>query len=202
MWKYPRLTNANHRVTSDASEEYNCVAWAAGIDTENVWPGDYGDDFVWSEDLPEAEEMASVVAFFESLGYEVCETTDLEEGFEKVALYSDDEGDPTHVALQLRSGAWTSKLGWLEDIAHDSPELVGGGIGEWDYGNVTVVMRRFREPEREQLPLIPVEEFEGVMRSVFNAPKEDVDEEIATMQAANRQRREERSQADEGAPPN
>jgi hypothetical protein len=35
----PRLTPDNHRPTSPAAIDYNCVAWAAG-DTENWWqPG-------------------------------------------------------------------------------------------------------------------------------------------------------------------
>ena len=28
--EFPRLTATNHRVTSAATPEYNCVAWAAG----------------------------------------------------------------------------------------------------------------------------------------------------------------------------
>ncbi len=196
LWMLPRLTRTNHRVESDATRDYNCIAWASGSNTENVWPGDYGDDFAWPEGLPDTEELASFVAFFESLGYEPCETTDLEEGFEKVALYSKD-GDPSHAALQLETGEWTSKIGWEEDINHDNPELVGGDL----YGEVDIVLRRPREQESEQLSLIPVEEFEGAVRSIFNAPKQDVDEQFAKMQAANRQRREERSQTDEGQPP-
>jgi hypothetical protein len=36
---FPRLTNQNHRVTSPASADYNCVAWSAG-DIEHWWqPG-------------------------------------------------------------------------------------------------------------------------------------------------------------------
>jgi hypothetical protein len=36
---FPRLTPENHRTTSPAAIDYNCVAWAAG-DTENWWqPG-------------------------------------------------------------------------------------------------------------------------------------------------------------------
>ena len=38
---FPRLAPQNHRITSPAGIEYNCVAWAAG-DTENWWqPGVY-----------------------------------------------------------------------------------------------------------------------------------------------------------------
>ena len=35
---FPRLTPENHRTTSPAAIDYNCVAWAAG-DTKNWWQG-------------------------------------------------------------------------------------------------------------------------------------------------------------------
>jgi hypothetical protein len=44
----------------------------------------------------------------------------------------------THAARQLPSGKWTSKLGKGEDIEHDSPYDVGGGV----YGEVMQVMKR------------------------------------------------------------
>jgi len=34
--QFPRLTAARYRVTSPATTDYNCVAWAAG-DTEHWW---------------------------------------------------------------------------------------------------------------------------------------------------------------------
>jgi hypothetical protein len=38
---FPRLTAQNHRSTSPATPDYNCVAWAAG-DLEHWWqPGVY-----------------------------------------------------------------------------------------------------------------------------------------------------------------
>jgi len=33
---FPRLTAQNHRITSPATQGYNCVAWAAG-DVEHWW---------------------------------------------------------------------------------------------------------------------------------------------------------------------
>jgi hypothetical protein len=44
----------------------------------------------------------------------------------------------THAARQLPTGKWTSKLGKAEDIEHDSPDDVAGGI----YGEVVLFMRR------------------------------------------------------------
>jgi hypothetical protein len=74
---------------------------------------------------------------FRALGYERCDDDGPEPGIEKVALY----GNTllyTHAARQLPGGTWTSKLGKSEDIEHDTPDVVAGGI----YGEVVAIMRR------------------------------------------------------------
>jgi hypothetical protein len=130
---FPRLTQANHRITSPASTDYNCVAWSAK-DTEHWWqPGVY-----WPVVLPSDEfGLGALEQAFLALGYEVCPDGSLEAGFEKVALY----GSVmlyTHAARQLPDGNWTSKLGAGEDIEHDGPEDVAGGL----YDEVAEFMKR------------------------------------------------------------
>lgn len=128
---FPRLTPANHRVTSPPSSDYNCVAWAAG-DTDRWWqPFSY-----WPVSAEEygPEELA---AAFLALGYEDCDGPAREDSHLKVALYSSG-AFYTHAARQLPSGQWTSKLGAEEDIEHDTPEDVGGGV----YGEVFRYMKR------------------------------------------------------------
>jgi len=44
---------------------------------------------------------------------------------------------PLHVARQLPSGRWSSKLGALQDIEHDLHDLEGT-----EYGSVVLVMKR------------------------------------------------------------
>ena len=134
---FPRLAPENHRVTSPATEDYNCVAWSAG-DTEHWWqPGVYWPVPAESFGL-EALELA-----FRSLGYEPCVDESPEAGFEKVALYASG-AFYTHAARQLPSGKWTSKLGRLEDIEHESPNDLGGGA----YGEIGRFMKRRLEPTR------------------------------------------------------
>jgi len=131
---FPRLTPHNHRLTSPASIDYNCIGWAAG-DVEHWWqpgvfwpiqarPGDYGIEIL--------EQL------FKALGYENCGMdASLEPGFDKVALF----GHPlyyTHAARQLPNGQWTSKLGKAEDIEHDTPHDVAGGA----YAEVVQFMKR------------------------------------------------------------
>jgi hypothetical protein len=70
-------------------------------------------------------------------GYVVGSDESLEPGFEKVALFADAAGKPTHAARQLPSGAWTSKLGIAVDIEHELHALEG----EF-YGEVVLILRR------------------------------------------------------------
>ncbi len=134
----PRLTPQNHRVTSPAAVENNCIAWAAG-DTGNWWqPGVY-----WPvEAPPQGYEIGILVAAFEALGFGPCDNEGPEPGFEKVALYSDNRFY-THAARQLPGGKWTSKLGKAEDIEHDTPDVVSGGV----YGQVVQIMMRPSRPD-------------------------------------------------------
>ena len=136
----PRLTPENHRVTSPAAVEYNCIAWAAG-DTANWWqPGVY-----WPVELPSPEyDIGALTAGFEALGFGRCDNDRPEPGIEKVALYGDSRFY-THAARQLPGGKWTSKLGKAEDIEHDTPDVVAGGA----HGEVVVIMRR---PSRSDTP--------------------------------------------------
>jgi hypothetical protein len=84
--------------------------------------------------------VASFVAAFATLGFATCADGLLETGVEKVALYVDAAGVPTHMARQLPSGAWTSKLGRLEDIEHDNPNRLAGPAPS--YGKVALFLSR------------------------------------------------------------
>jgi hypothetical protein len=78
---------------------------------------------------------------FRALGYQECADERLEPGFEKIALYGFGFVY-THAARQLPNGKWTSKLGKAEDIEHDQPDDVAGGV----YGEVVQFMRRPTQP--------------------------------------------------------
>jgi hypothetical protein len=132
---FPRLTPQNHRVTSPETIDYNCIAWSAGDVDHWWWPGSY-----WPiETPPGAWGIEVLQQAFTALGYVDCGNLDcsLETGFEKVALYAS-HFFFTHAARQLPSGKWTSKLGALADIEHDTPEDVAGS----DYGDVVALMKR------------------------------------------------------------
>jgi hypothetical protein len=134
---FPGLQTSGFRVTSQASPNYNCIAWAAG-DTERWWWPDPGDDAAyWPSGVSREETLAAFVATFATLGYHLCESDQPEAGYERVALFTGSDGVPTHAARQLPSGRWTSKLGMREDIDHALHDLSGDV-----YGAVTLVLRR------------------------------------------------------------
>ena len=124
--------------TSPQDDSYNCVAWAGGDTERSWWPASFPTHGThWP--IPATDEtVEGFVEAFRALGYEACDDGSLEKGFEKVALYVDAEGQPTHLVRQLSSGKWTSKMGRLEDIEHQSTEELCGR----SYGVVERYMKR------------------------------------------------------------
>lgn len=135
---FPGLQTSPFQLTSPASRDYNCVAWAAG-DTARWWwpdPDPDNDAAFWPSNAPREESVAAFAAAFATLGYVPCSGEELEPGFEKVALFASGTS-PTHAARQLPNGRWTSKLGTREDIEHDL-YAVSGEV----YGAVAMVLKR------------------------------------------------------------
>jgi hypothetical protein len=134
--RYPNLAITEYSLTSSKSQEYNCFAWVAG-DRERWWQPTPEDEFYWVEGVPMEETLSAYVQAYQTLGYEPCDSSVLEEGYEKIALYVNDQGVPVHAARQLLTGKWTSKLGSLEDIEHELEGLTGKS-----YGTVGKVLKR------------------------------------------------------------
>ena len=88
--------------------------------------------------------LAAFIAAFRTLGYELCSDGALEQGIEKIAIYTLN-GKPTHAARQLPSGDWTSKLGKWVDIQHTTAESVSTFPKCSIYGKPAQFMRRPRE---------------------------------------------------------
>jgi hypothetical protein len=120
--------------------KYNCIAWAAGVDTEWWWPLKQA-GYEWPgmrHEIPGQETIENFISAFESRGFTCCGNGKYENGFEKVALYVDGNQHPTHAARLLPTGVWTSKLGDDEDIEHKTLKCLEGK----QYGRVCVYMRR------------------------------------------------------------
>jgi hypothetical protein len=137
--EFPDLNEQNHEVTSPSTNEYNCIAWAAGDQEAWWWPDspDVGYSY-WPPNVPRTATVLAFLLAYSTLGYARCEDGSLEQGFEKIALYVGVDEIPTHAARQLPDGRWTSKLGGFEDITHTSVECLHGD----SYGRVSVYLKR------------------------------------------------------------
>lgn len=137
---FPRLRGAGYRITSDRDVAYNCVAYCAP-DQDRWWDPNRPDGF-WPDDVERNDTIDGFIAMFRGQGFVECANDAVEPGYEKIALYGNDRRDFGHVARQLPSGAWTSKLGELEDIEHQTLDAVVCDT----YGEPVVFLRRPLRP--------------------------------------------------------
>jgi hypothetical protein len=143
--EFPQLNDTNGLITSPPSRRYNCIAWAAGNNTQWWWP----DAAMiaqrlcyWPPNAPIDLTFDAFLQAYGTLGYQQCQDGALEPGFEKIALYGQRNAsgsiEPTHAALQLPDGRWTSKLGSYEDVEHDTTADIDCPA----YGKALYYMRR------------------------------------------------------------
>lgn len=131
--RFPGLLNALN-ITSPETENYNCVAWAFGDNQRVWWPCRTWT--YWPDPSAANDSLQTFISFLISQGWSSTSNRDSEADFEKLAIYIKD-GRVTHMARQLESGAWTSKLGQSVDISHSLEQLEGT-----EYGRVSNIMCR------------------------------------------------------------
>ena len=132
--RFPALLKVGYCVASDEDSGYNCIAWAAGR-SDQWWEPSPG--YYWPDGSPAIDTVEALMQVFRDLGYEVCANGHAESGFQKIAIFAEDE-IYTHAARQLDDGKWTSKIGAWEDIEHSSCEGLEGN----EYGKVRHFMKR------------------------------------------------------------
>ena len=135
---FPNLANTQYEITSPSSSSTNCIAYAIGRQG-NMWP-EQVNGYSWPTEISDEETIDAFIQLFERENYVQCSDGNFEEGFEKIALYTDSRNIPTHAAKQLANGLWTSKLGKLEDIEHEISGIEGDR--PCDYGNANLFMKR------------------------------------------------------------
>ena len=145
----PGLQSTPYSVTSDATPAYNCVSWAVG-ETHRWWEPSDSTSKYWPAGVPHEDSVEALQDALATVGFTLCDDGQLEPGFVKLAIFADDEGY-THVARQLPSGRWTSKLGSDRDIEHELEALQTqpGTWSRYSYGEVVAYMQRPREDGEE-----------------------------------------------------
>lgn len=131
---FPGLAKVLWGIRSERDTGYNCIAWAAE-ESHRIW---------WPDGIhhwPTKERTETVGCFtraFATLGYSQCADGSRERGRQKVAIYVLPSGEVKHMARQVFSGRWTSKLGPSQDIVHHAVEALEGHL----YGKVVRYLAR------------------------------------------------------------
>src|SRR4030042_2918871 len=105
------------QITSPETNDYNCIAWAAG-DDRHWWEPDPMGLYYWPPNAPRLWTIDALTKAYETIGFIVCQNGNPQEGFIKIALFTDVYNIPKHAARLLPTGKWTSKCGPAEDIEH------------------------------------------------------------------------------------
>jgi len=143
--RFPNLAGTKWAIRSPFNDTYQCIAWAACDTTRKWWPIVHPPEAYWPPTAPMEETVDSFVQAFATLGYKPCKDVSFEFGYQKVAIYADDEMTTTHMARQHFFGrGWLSKLGNLEDILHRQLRDVEGDTApaSQEYGKVVQVLKR------------------------------------------------------------
>jgi len=140
---FPKLVADGWTETSKESAEYNCFAFALHDDSDWYSPLPLK-GYYWPDNLPRNTALPTMIELYRNEGgFSPCDDGDFENGFEKVAFFINEKQNVTHAARQKPSGAWTSKLGVMEDIEHPLlTSLEDAGIKDDDYGKVGQFLKR------------------------------------------------------------
>jgi hypothetical protein len=87
-----------------------------------------------------AETLQAFIDFYTTHGFAGPSDATYSEDTEKIAIFTDPTGKPTHAAKQIGPSKWASKLGNSYDIEHKR-DAVGGGL----YGSIAYYMERPRK---------------------------------------------------------
>jgi hypothetical protein len=147
--RFPKLVADGGKKTSEATRQYNCIAWSAERDELRWWQPDIVEPWdYWPPELPPGDySFENFIRLFENRGYKQCADSNFEMFYKKVAIYAiygyfePDEWGFSHVCDELHSGAWTSKLGPFEDIRHNSLQALAGYMAN-EYGEIRVILKR------------------------------------------------------------
>ena len=131
---FPHLEAEGWIRTSDPTPKYNCIAWAVGENERWWWPDRAS---YWPEGFARQPDFPTFREVLAERGFTPCDSDELEDGVEKIALYGEPAGKVNHAARQLPNGRWTSKLGRCQDVEHTLR-----GLEDGTYGSVLLILGR------------------------------------------------------------
>jgi hypothetical protein len=132
----------NFKLLSPCTYEYNCIAWAMGLD--NVWVDPFPDaGHWWPDGVERGLSPEHLIAAFKAVGFEISSDAEPEAGFDKVALYKN--GDEwSHATRIVERGIESSKFGsaWDGQHSHNLCHDETDGKVSNPYGNIFAYMKR------------------------------------------------------------
>jgi hypothetical protein len=84
---FPALVGTSYSEESDPTDTYNCIAFAFE-DYSNWWWPRPGYGIYWPLGFPLSDSVDVLIDIFKAYGYSECDDSEVERGFEKVAIYS------------------------------------------------------------------------------------------------------------------
>ncbi len=86
---FPKLRADGGNKRSEATEQYNCIAWSAKRDEDHWWePEKWETWYYWPPNLPPKDyAFNNFVKLFTDLGYKECTGSHFEFFYKKVAIY-------------------------------------------------------------------------------------------------------------------
>jgi len=137
---FQKLKNVRWKIRSPQNDRYQCIAWAACRTDCKVWPNPSPPETCWPESVDPDNYVENFVAAFATFGYEPCgNDVGFELGYQKVAIYADENREVQHMARQgLLGSGWLSKIGDYEDILHPDVYCLESDL----YGHFELALRR------------------------------------------------------------
>ena len=139
---FPQLDKDPHfEILSPENPNYNCIAWAMGLDDRRMDPTAIGPQYDWPKNLPilcpDALHPDNLIKAFMAKGFVITQDFQYEEGCEKVFLYKHPKQQIfLHASKLIANGVEYSKFGESFDGTHSSGSLTSF------YGVVYACMKR------------------------------------------------------------
>lgn len=152
---FPDLAgDANFKILSDRTQEYNCIAWAMGytdrwVDPYTV-PGHW-----WPNGVERNLSTESLIKAFRHEGFELSDNGNPEEGYSKIVLYKKENVDQwTHAARIVTEDVEYSKFGNAWDCHHSHNVLCNTSKGHEasSYGVTYAYMRKKKDELSTKIP--------------------------------------------------
>lgn len=133
---FPKLANdKKFVVVSPFTFEYNCIAWAIGMNDRWVDTSDIPWHW-WPQGVRKDNTELALIEAFQYFGFERCDNGLSEDGYDKVALYSLNN-TWQHAARVIDNETYHSKFGAYNDAYHGN-----GDVLDKTYGTIYQFMKR------------------------------------------------------------